>query len=181
MTRDEAVKLMESKVATLNLRKHTLSVEAVMKALAKRFGEDEELWGMVGILHDLDYDVTKGDPAQHTLVTETWLKEFGVSQVIIDAIKAHNDKKLPQSRLEKAISCVDPTTGFMAACALMHPTKTIWPVDVEFAKNRMKEKRFAKGASRDRMQACTEIGMTLDEFFQLSLDAMKAIHEQIGL
>ena len=180
MTRDEALKLMQERVTNINLRKHILAVEAVMKHLARELKADEEKWGLVGLLHDLDYEETKNTPDRHTLVTAEWLQDK-VTQEIVDGIKSHADKKERVSMMEHAIYCADPTTGFLVACALIHKEKKLAPIDVEFAKNRMKEKRFAAGANREAMNSCAKLGLDLDKFLQISLDAMKSISGELGL
>lgn len=203
MTRDEALKLMQERITNINLRKHILAVESVMKHLARELKADEEKWGLVGLLHDLDYEETKDTPEKHTLVTAELLQDK-VSQEIIDGIKSHihlvrsktpeasataqeqgtsngASKKERTSLMEHAIYCADPVTGFLVACALIRPEKKLAPIDVEFAKNRMKEKRFAAGANRDAMNSCTNLGMDLDKFLQISLDAMKSISADLGL
>ncbi|MFH1230533.1 MAG: HDIG domain-containing metalloprotein [Planctomycetota bacterium] len=187
MTRDEALLLMRSRITNNNLRKHILAVEAVMKFLARELKADEEKWGLVGILHDLDYEETKNAPEKHTLITEELIKDK-VSQEIIDAIKSHaygfvqsTTIQAPSSPMQHAIYCADPITGLLVACALIHPDKKLAPIDVEFVKNRMKEKRFAAGANREAIQNCTKLGMDLDRFLQISLDAMKSISVELGL
>ena len=181
MDRASALNLMESKVTNANLRKHILAVEVVMKYLAKELGEAEEPWGLAGLLHDLDYEETKNLPQRHGLVTEEMLKDRAVSADIINAIKAHANQKPRETKMEKAIYCADPITGFLVACALIRPEKKLTVVDIEFAKNRMKEKRFAAGANRAAMQSCDSLGLSLDRFFQIALDAMNSISGQLGL
>lgn len=187
MTRDEAIQLMQSKLTNNNLRKHVLAVEAVMRFLARELKQDEEKWGLVGILHDLDYEETKNTPARHTLITAQILAEKGVDTEIIEAIKSHAygfgapEIKPPNSPIQHAIYSSDPITGLLVACALIHKEKRLAPIDVEFVKNRMKEKRFAAGANREVIAKCTNLGMDLDRFLQISLDAMKSISTELGL
>jgi len=181
MTRAEALSLMESKISNLNLRKHILAVEAVMQYLAQELHQDEAQWGLAGLLHDLDYEETKDTPERHALVTEEILKDKDIPAEIINAIKAHAQKKPLETLMEKAIFCADPVTGFLVACALIRPEKKLAAVDVEFARNRMKEKRFAAGANREAMQACQLLGLDLDRFFGIALQAMQSIHTQLGL
>ncbi|MBI4713118.1 MAG: HDIG domain-containing protein [Planctomycetes bacterium] len=182
MNRQDAVKLMESKVTNINLRKHILAVEAVMRQLARELKQDEAKWALTGLLHDLDYEDTKNSPERHALVTAELLRDTpSVTADIIDAIKAHADKKEKSSLMEHAIYCADPVTGFIVACALIHPDKKLAPIDVPFARNRMKEKRFAAGANRDAIQHCSALGFDLDKFLQISLDAMKSISPELEL
>jgi putative nucleotidyltransferase with HDIG domain len=181
MDRNEALKLMEGAIANINLRKHVLAVEAVMKALSHEFKEDEEKWGLAGLLHDLDYEETKSSPERHSLVTIEKLKGKDVDQTVLDAIMAHADKKKRQTMMEKAIYCADPVTGFLVACALIRPEKKISVIDSEFAKSRMKEKRFAASANRDAINACAELSLDLDRFLNISLKAMNSISKELGL
>jgi len=181
MDRSEARALMEEKIGNENLRKHILAVAAVMRALARRFGEDEERWEVVGLLHDIDYEESGDDMERHGLIAGEWLSGMGVSEDIVNAVKAHADKAPCESLMDKAVYCADPVTGFLVACALVRPEKSLEPVEVEFALKRMKEKRFAAGASRERIRACEALGLSLDEFMGLSLDAMKEIHGELGL
>ncbi len=181
MNFEEAKQLVFSKLENQNLRKHSLAVAAVMRHLARRFGEDEEKWALAGILHDLDYQETLNAPDRHGLVTEEWLKPHNLAPEVIGAIKAHADKAERSSLINKAIWAADPITGFIVACALIRPEKKIALVEVEFAIKRMKEKRFAAGASRDQINSCAEMGLTVDEFFKISLQAMKEIAADLGL
>lgn len=181
MDRERARGLMEQKLTNDNLKKHVLAVSAVMRALARRFGADELDWEVAGLLHDLDYEVTLDQPDQHGLISGEWLAELGVKPEIVQAVKAHADKAPRESRMDKALYCADPVTGFLVACALVRPEKKLAPVEVPFAMKRMKEKRFAAGADRDRIRACQELGLSVEEFMEISLSAMKEFHRELGL
>ena len=181
MDREQARALMESKLTNQNLRKHVLAVAAVMRALARRFDGDEERWEVVGLLHDLDYEVTAQEPERHGLVSAEWLTELGVDADIIDAVKAHAEQAPRDTAMDKAVYCADPVTGFIVACALIRPEKKLEPVETDFAVKRMKEKRFAAGASRERIWACEELGLSVEEFMEIALTAMKEIHVELGL
>ena len=153
-----------------------------MRALARREGADEEVWGLTGLLHDLDYEETKEDFPRHTYITRELLEaEGGVTEEMLNAIHAHAGFVPRDTAIDKAIYCGDPVTGFIVACALMHPDKKITSLDTEFMLRRFKEKRFAAGADRDQMQACTELGLELDEFLLLARDAMASISGELGL
>jgi predicted hydrolase (HD superfamily) len=181
MTRDEALKLLDEKIANLNLKKHMLATEAVMRRLARRFGEDEDVWGLAGLLHDLDYDLTVNDFAKHGLITEFWLLPTDFPRESIAAIKGHAGNFPRETRMAKALFAVDPVTGFIVAAALMHPTKKLASLDLDFLERRFKEKRFAAGANREQIETCSQIDMTLSEFLTESLAAMQEIHEELGL
>jgi len=181
LTREEALELVNLHLKNKNLVKHVLAVEAIMRALARHFHEDEHAWSLCGLLHDLDYEQTKDKPDQHTLITEKILIEKGIEPPIIHAIKCHNHHAEPQSLMDQAIYAADPISGFIVAAALMHPEKKLAPLDIEFIKRRFGEKRFAAGASREQMASCETFGMTLDEFIDISLRAMQAEHQALGL
>ena len=181
MTREEALKLVNEKVSNKNLRKHMLATEAVMKHLAAHLKEDEKLWGLAGLLHDLDYDQTVNDFPRHGLNTAEMLADTDVPEEAVYAIKSHPGHFPRKSLLDKALYAVDPITGLIVAAALMHPTKKLKNIDVDFVKRRFKEKRFAAGADRDQIRSCEEIGLGLDEFIGLSLKAMQEIDEPLGL
>lgn len=181
MDEKEGLALVESMVTNKNLRKHMIATQACMRRLAKHFGEDEALWGFTGLVHDLDYDQTAQNPTQHGLVAATILKAKGVDESIISAVKAHNNHAPVQSKLDRALYAVDPLTGLIVAAALMHPTKKLANVDTEFVIRRYKEKRFAAGANRDQIATCSQLGLTLEQFIQLCLEAMQDVAEQLGL
>lgn len=181
ISRDKALDLVKKHIKTKNLVKHVLATEAVMKGLARRLGEDEELWGIAGLLHDLDYDYTKNDPEKHGYVTLELLKDEDIPQEVRNAILAHCGKKERKTKIEKAIYSADPTTGFIVAAALINPQKKLAPLDVPFLLRRFKEKAFAKGANREQMKKCEELGLSLEEFLQIALDSMKSISEELGL
>ncbi len=177
----EALALMRQHIQTVNLQKHVLAVEAVMRALARRLNEDETDWGLAGLLHDLDFEYTKESPQRHTMQTLELLEDYNLDPRILHAIQAHAGHVPLESSMDKAIYCADPVTGFVVACALMHPTKKIANVDVAFMTNRFKEKRFAAGASREQMASCSSLGLELDEFLELSRKAMEEIADELGL
>ncbi len=181
MTREEAWSLVNSKVKTPNLIKHMLAVEAVMRKLAGHLGEDVGVWGLTGLLHDLDYDETVKNPEAHSLLAAEWLKSYDVDERVVHAIKAHPKKVPAECRMDWALYATDPLTGLIIAAALMHPTKKLGSLTVEFVLNRFKEKRFAAGASREDIQKCEELGLSLEEFVQLALEGMKEIDQELGL
>jgi len=181
MERQEALNLVNQYIKTRNLVKHSLAVEAAMRALAKCFGEDEELWGITGLLHDLDYEETKNDFERHALVTAELLADKGLPEEVIYCIKAHPGHFPTRSRFDKALYAVDPLTGLIVAAALMHPTKKLRNVDTTFVMNRFKEKRFAAGASREDIKTCQEIDLELEKFVEIVLGAMQGIAGELGL
>lgn len=183
MQREEALKLLREHLKNKNLFNHSLAVEAVMRRLAEYFGEDPERWGLAGLLHDIDYERTKDDPDRHSIEGAAMLEELGLPEDIVYAVKVHNDRHgLPRrSLMDKALFAVDPLTGFIVAGALIRPEKKLAPVDVPFLMHRFKEKSFARGANRETMKACEELGLSLEDFMALGLEAMKGIAGEIGL
>ncbi len=181
LSREQAYQLVEEKIGVDNLLKHILSVEAGMRRLAEHFGEDVEFWGLTGLLHDLDYNETKDDEPRHTYLTEEWLEPYHLPEAMLYAIHAHPGHVPCKSNLDWALYAVDPTTGFIVACALMHPLKKLAPIDGEFMLRRFKEKRFAAGATRENMAACSELGLELEQFLLLVKDGMMRITDKLGL
>jgi len=181
MEREEAFEIVQKYLKNKNLVKHSLAVEACMKALASRLNQDVEKWGLAGILHDLDYEITEKSPELHTTETVKILEEFGIDQDIIHAIKAHAAKVPCESKMDWAIFSIDPLTGLIVAATLMHPSKKLREVDVGFVQRRYKEKSFARGAKREDIEQSKNIGLELDEFISICLEAMQGIDKDLGL
>ena len=182
ISRDEAIKWIEEYISKKNLIKHMLATGACMKALARKFNEDENLWELAGLLHDIDYEKTVDNPERHGYISLEILKDKGLdNQIIFDAILAHCNKKPLEKNIEKAIYAVDPTTGFIVACALMHPSKSLDGLDLDFMIKRFKEKRFAAGASREQMKSIESLGLSLEEFLEICLEAMRSIKDELEL
>jgi putative nucleotidyltransferase with HDIG domain len=181
MTREEAIAEIKSRCSNKNLFKHMLATEAVMVGLAKRLGEDEEAWALAGLVHDIDYEETADDPDRHALVSAEILEELGVCEEIVHAVKAHNDKAGRDTTMDKALYASDPVTGLIVASALMHPDKKLAGLDVEFVMRRFKEKRFAAGADRGQIAACSDLGLSLEEFLDVAITSMQGISDDLGL
>ena len=181
MNREDALSLLKQHLKNKNLVKHCLAVEACMKALAVRLGHDPGPWGLAGILHDLDYEVTEKSPELHTTETVKVLREKGIDEAIVHAVQAHAGKVPSESPMDWAIFSVDPLTGLIIAATLMHPDKKLKSIDLEFVKRRYKEKSFARGARREEIEACRNLGLDLDEFLSIAIAAMQGIDEDLGL
>ena len=183
MTRDEALKAIQANVKNQNLVKHMLATEAIMRALARRFGEDEEAWGLAGLLHDIDVELCNDDMALHSKIGADMVAKMGLSPEIVHAIQAHNDAHgVPlESRLDKALYCVDPLTGLITAGALIRPEKKLAAVEARSIRKRFKEKSFAAGARRDAIATCSSLGLELDDFIAIGLEAMQGISTELGL
>lgn len=181
MDREEALALVKENVTNNNLVKHMLAAEVVMRALARTLKQDEDDWGLAGLLHDVDYDQTYDKPEIHGLISAEILAEKGFTADIIEAIKAHADKAPRDALMAKALYATDPLTGFLVACALMTSDKKLASADLSFALRRFKEKSFARGANREQMMSCRDIGLTLEDFMALGLKAMQEISDELGL
>ncbi|MDP3879774.1 MAG: HDIG domain-containing protein [Dehalococcoidales bacterium] len=183
MTREEALESVKANVENENLIKHMLAVEAVMRALAKRLGENESEWGMTGLLHDIDVELTDGDMDNHSKLGADLVREMGGSEAVAQAVLCHNQAHgiPPETRLDKALICADPLTGLITAAALVRPDKKLAGVEAASVRKRFKEKSFAAGASREQIAGCSELGLELDEFIELGLKAMQGIAATLGL
>lgn len=193
MKRDEAYKILTSLISNENLIKHHLACEAAMKAIYEYLKKGKNLpldkneqaqWGIVGLLHDADYELTKNHPEKHTLVLEEKIGK-DLDPKLMYAIKAHNykfSKADPLSNLDWAIYTCDELTGLIIAATLIHPDKKLASLDVDFIKKRFYEKSFAKGADREQIKLCEQaLGIPLDEFIFITLSAMQKISTDLGL
>jgi len=183
--RNDAYKLMTNHTKNENLQKHMLAVEAAMRLYARKYGEDEELWAMTGLLHDCDYEEYP-DLREHTRVLAGWLREDGYDERIIYAILAHNDlNQATQPRdnlLSKALYACDEVTGMITATALVRPDKSIIGLEVSSVRKKMKTKGFAAGVNRDDLvNGAAEFGVDLDEHIALVIQAMSGIADTLGL
>lgn len=183
MTRAEAYQLMCEWTASESLRKHMLAVEAAMRFYARKFGEDEETWAVVGLLHDMDYE-KHPSKEEHPYQTVKLLRERGEPEAIVRAILAHADYSgvTPETPMEKTILAVDELCGFLTAVALVRPNKSLLDVEVSSVKKKMKDKAFARQVSRDDIsRGAALLGLTLDEHIANCLAAMKAVAGELGL
>ena len=181
MTRKDALELLQTHLKNKNLIKHSLSVEACMRAMAVRLGRDPETWGMAGLVHDMDYEITEKSPDLHTTETVKILEGLGFEPAVLHAVQAHAGKAPCLDAMDWAIYSIDPLTGLIIAATLMHPTKKIKSIDLEFVKRRYKEKSFARGARREEIEKCVNLGLDLDEFISICLLAMQRIDQELGL
>jgi len=181
ISRERALELLHQNLHNQNLRRHVYAVEAVMRELARRLDQDPDVFGITGLLHDLDYELTVNDPEKHTWLTRGWLEsEPGVNGEMLHAIHAHAGHVERVSIMDKAIYCADPVTGFIVASTLMHPSKSIAALEPDFLMRRFKEKRFAAGANREQIASCGELGFELEEFLLLARDSMASISSELG-
>jgi putative nucleotidyltransferase with HDIG domain len=182
--RDEAWALLVAETPSVNLQKHMLAVEAVMRAYARRFGEDEEEWGLVGLLHDLDYEKHPSQEAGHPFAGVDLLRGRGLPEPLCRAILSHADYSgVPrESRMEKTLFAADELSGFVIAVALVRPSRTIGDVDVPSVLKKMKDKAFARAVRReDITRGAEELGVPLEEHVGVVIEALKGIAPQLGL
>jgi putative nucleotidyltransferase with HDIG domain len=183
LTRKEALSLVKKNVSKRNIVYHMIAVEAIMRGLARRFGEDEDLWGLTGLLHDIDYERIGEAWDKHGILAEEILKTL-VPEEVKRAIKAHNFERtnvMPETKMEKALIACDSISGLLVACALVMPSKKLADVKAKTIKKKFKDKDFARGADRGRMLFCEKIGVPKEEFFEIALDGLKSYAAEIGL
>jgi len=183
MTRKEALESVKANVENENLIKHMLATEAIMRALARRFGEDEEEWGLTGLLHDIDMELSEGDMATHSKLGADLVLEMGGSEAMAHAILCHNGAHgIPrETSLDKALFCADPLTGLIIAATLVRPDKKLAGLEAKSVQKRFKEKSFAAGVDREQISQCSELGIELGEFIELGVVAMQGIAADLGL
>jgi putative nucleotidyltransferase with HDIG domain len=184
MEREKALNLLKENLKNQNLVKHCLAVEAAMRELAIHFKGDQEKWGICGLLHDIDYEKTKGDAKLHSKVGSEMLKDLGFNEEICQAVLTHNEAHniKPKSLMAKALYCVDPLTGLIVAATLVLPSKKLTDLKVENVLKRFKEKAFARGANREIISKCQELlNLKLEDFIGIVLSAMQNISNQLGL
>ncbi|MBU1036932.1 HDIG domain-containing protein [Patescibacteria group bacterium] len=183
MTREQTLQLVKEKIQSQNLIKHCLAVEAMMKAIAKHLNQDIESWSQAGLLHDIDYEETKDNPEEHSLKGAEMLKELGLTEEIVQAVKVHNEMhNLPrQSLMDKTLFAVDPLTGLITAAVLVLPSRKLADLSPESILKRFKEPRFAAGANRQAIKSIEDINVSLEEFIKIGLTAMQNIADDLGL
>ena len=192
ITREKIMELMDKYVPTEWLKLHMRESEIINAAVARRLGEDEELWGLSGLLHDIDFDYVDKDPKRHVLEFDTILEKEGlkrgedIPEEMYHAIKAHYEEhpeieEKRESKLDYALSASENLSGFLVACALVQPDKKIASVKVESVIKKLKKKDFAKAVRRDLIQDIEKVGITLEEFIEIALDAMNEHSEELGL
>ena len=184
MTRDNALSLLKQHVKNQNLIKHMIAAEAIMKVLAKKFGEDEEKWGLAGLLHDIDWEETQNTPHLHTIKSKEYLTVSGVDPEVVQAIYVHNHVHglEPGTLLEKALYTAEELTGLIVACALVQPDRKLSSVKPESVLKKLKQLSFAAGVNREIiLKAENMLGISLPELILLELKAMQEISDELGL
>lgn len=184
LSREEAEKMLHEYIKNPNMISHCYASEAVIRAVARHLGRDEEKWGMAGLLHDLDVEITNADPHVHGKETARILEEKGVDPEIVDAIRMHNEVSAGAPRtteFQHALAASETVTGLIVATTLVYPDKKVASVKPKSVVKRMKEKKFAASVKRENIMECEKIGIPLPEFVATALGAMTGIHEKLGL
>jgi len=180
--RNEILDSIHGNVQDKNMIRHMLATEAIMQALAKKLGEDEGEWGITGLIHDIDIELVEGDMSSHSKLGADIAKELGASETMAHAILCHNEAHgVPrETKLDKALFCADPLSGLITAAALVRPDK-LSGLTTKSVMKRFREKSFAAGVNREQVAQCQEIGLELEEFIGLGIEAMKGIASELGL
>jgi putative nucleotidyltransferase with HDIG domain len=181
ITRDESLKLVKKHVKNRNLVNHMIAVSAIMRRIAEHFGEDPELWEAVGMLHDIDYEETSDDFSRHGLVSAEIVSDL-LPDEGLQAIRSHNEitSHKAESRMAISLFAADALSGMIVAGALVRPTK-LEGMKPSSIRRRMKDKSFARRVSRENIMRCEEIGIPMNDFFAIGIEAMQSVSKEIGL
>jgi uncharacterized protein len=181
MNRQEARELVRARAEKETTRRHLISVEGVMRTLARHFDENEDTWGLVGLFHDLDQDETHEDPERHAYLAAEWLREAGVDERIVTGVLAHAHEEYRTDRMTNAVVHADALAGLLVAAALVRPEKA-GGMKVSSVKKKLKEKAFAPGVNREEiLQVEDRLGLSLDQFILLGIEGLQEIAAEIEL
>lgn len=182
MKRAEVLNSIKANIQDKNTLKHMLATEAIMKALAKKLGENEKEWGLTGLIHDIDMELVGGDLNTHSKLGADIARELGATDEIAHAVLCHNEAHgvLRETKLDKALFCVDPLTGLITACALVRPDK-LSGLTTKSVMKHFRQPKFAAGANREQIALCSELDLELQEFIALGIKAMQGIASELGL
>jgi putative nucleotidyltransferase with HDIG domain len=182
LNRDEILDSIHGNVQEKNTIKHMLATEVIMRALARKLGEDEEEWGITGLIHDIDMELVEGDMSSHSRLSADIAQELGASKTMVHAVLSHNEAHgVPlETKLDKALFCADPLSGLITAAALVRPDK-LSGLTTKSVMKRFREKSFAAGVNREQVAQCQEIGLELEEFISLGIEAMQGIALELEL
>jgi putative nucleotidyltransferase with HDIG domain len=180
--REQAIDLLKEKLPNLNLQRHSLAVESIMRSLAEKFNESVEEWSLAGLLHDVDYEETQKDLSQHSLLAAEWLEKRHFPPSVVNAVKVHNDMHglAQETSMEKWLVCADALSGILVATALMLPAKAR-DLTVERVKKKIKDKAFARGVKREEIMRCEELGLPIDDFIAISIQSIQSIASDLGI
>ena len=185
-TREEALALLRKHNDDESHIRHALAVEATMRHFARKMGGDEELWGVAGILHDIDWEKTMNDPPRHCNLAPELLREAGVDEELIHAVQSHGwsicTDVEPKNDMEKTLFTIDELTGLVVTAGLVRPSRSLSDLEVKSVKKKWKDKAFAKGVNREIIQKGAEVmGMPLDEVIENAILALRPVEKEIGL
>jgi len=183
LNREDALGLIRKYLRDDKLIKHCYAVEAIIRKMARNLSEDEELWAVTGLLHDLDYEYTKDDPKKHASITAQILDGI-LPDEGVNAIKAHNymhTDYIPTTTIDKALIAADAVSGLIIAAALVMPSRKLEEVRLETLFKKYNDASFAKGCSRKRIELCIDAGFELEGFLEISLQALQNISDELGL
>lgn len=180
---EKGMRFLQEKLLSPNLRRHCFAVEAIMRELARHYGEDAELWGLAGLMHDVDYEEVKEDLSRHSLLGAQWLEDLGFPPEAVKAVRVHNEAhgELAQTRMENALIFADAVSGLVVSAALVVPTKKLADLKPESVMKRFSQKDFAKGVSREEIMRCERHGLPLSQCVELSVNALRGIAGTLGL
>lgn len=184
LERNNALELLHQHVKNPKMIQHSLASEAVMRKLARHFGEDEAIWAQAGLLHDIDVEHTQSDPKIHGITGASWLAEMGLDEGLVDAIGMHNEmatEKVRSTRFQHALAAGETITGLITATTLVYPDKKLASVKTKSVVKRMKEKAFAASVNRDTIMECETIDINIEDFTRIAMEAMLEIHDQLEL
>ncbi|MDH4330056.1 MAG: lysine--tRNA ligase [Candidatus Moranbacteria bacterium] len=190
VTLKQAQSLIKKHIKDPVTKLHSLESEAIMRGLAKHFGEDEEKWGIIGLLHDIDWDATKEDSKEHCIKAAEILKKAGASDFLIETIQSHNygyepceflKDKNRETRLQHSLAAAETLTGLIMASVMIRPDKKIDGLELKSLKKKFKNKKFAEKCNRDIICECEKIGLSLDEFLEIGLNSLKEISDELGV
>ena len=189
ITKEQADKLIDEYIKEPITKLHLLESEAIMRALAKRLDKDEEAWGIIGLLHDIDWDMTKNDQTNHCIKCQDILKQAGASDFLIETIQSHGyenemipelQNKKRETKIQHCLVAAETLTGLIIASALMQPDKKLVSVQLSSLKKKFKNKGFAARCNRELIRECEKAGIPLDEFLEMGLGALQGISNKLS-
>jgi len=189
ITKEQSGKLIEEHVKEPNTKLHLLESEAIMQALAKKLGEDEESWGIIGLLHDIDWDLTKNDNANHCVKCREILQQAGGTEFLIETIQSHGygmkeipalEEKQRTTKIQHCLVAAETLTGLIIASTLINPDKKLASLQLSSLKKRFKNKGFSAKCNRELILECEQVGVPLDEFLEIGLTALQGISDKLG-
>ena len=190
ITKEQADELVGKYIKEPMTKLHLLESEAIMRELAKHFGEDKEKWGIIGLLHDIDWDLTKNTHEQHCVKAQEILRQAGASEFLIETIISHgyDNETIPglrdkqrKTKIQHCLVAAETLTGIIIASALVQPDKKLSSVQLPSLKKKFKSKSFAANCNRDLVGECEKAGISVDDFLEIGLHALQEIGSKLGL